>query len=347
MYDAEKRGLKAHLRQLTKIFSRRTAVALPLQRLIEKSKTLIFLPFYHIVRDEACPYIDPLYTIRSSTQFQKDLDFLLKYYEPIDLAQLLKIKQGEVAKPLKPVMHLSFDDGLRECAEIIAPILKKKGISASFFINPAFMDNKGLMFRYKSALISTHLQTLPKNEAIQLLAKDEITEVSTILELGHQHQELLDRLALRLGLDFNAVLQAHQPYMSRSQIQDLLDQGFSIGSHSIDHPLYKKISIEEQWRQTIEGQKQLETQFELPYRIFAFPFTDDGVSQAFFDRLFQEEGFDLTFGGAGVKQDVVEQNLQRFPMESDCLDSAEQMLKTEYFYALLKRLVNKNTIHRS
>jgi peptidoglycan/xylan/chitin deacetylase (PgdA/CDA1 family) len=346
MYDEAKGGLKNKVKTAFKRLSVGASATLSLQWLIQKSQQKIFLPFYHTVRDEACPYIDPLYRIRSIKQFKEDLDLLLQYFEPISLDQLIKIKKGEIPAPQKAVMHLSFDDGLKECAEIIAPILIEKSIPATFFINSAFVDNKALMFRYKTALIATHLAQLEASEALQLLSKFNLSQTSAVLKLGHADQDQMDQLALQMGLDFAAVLQAHQPYMSQKQLSDLLKQGFTLGSHSIDHPLYKKISLSEQVRQTLESQKALESNFDLSYRVFAFPFTDDGVSKAFFDQIFTQEGFDLSFGGAGVKLDAVAQNLQRFPMESQQLKSAKQMLKTEYFYFLLKGMLGKNRIER-
>ena len=39
-------------------------------------------------------------------------------------------------------LHLTFDDGFRELHDVVAPILLRKGIPATFFVNSAFIDNK-------------------------------------------------------------------------------------------------------------------------------------------------------------------------------------------------------------
>lgn len=331
------------------------ANALPLSLLQKCSHQKIFLPFYHLVSDEPVFHIKHLYKVRSVRLFEADLAYLLRHFQPIDLPTLLAIQKGEKPLPKQPVMHLSFDDGLRECAEVVAPILLQKGIPATFFINAAFLDNKALMFRYKLSLCVQSLQDAtaaqiageltPALETMGIPTDKPLT--STFLSLPYRESKLIDTLGLMLGQDFEGYLKTEKPYMSSEQVQGLLDSGFSIGSHSIDHPLYHQIELEEQLRQTIEAQRFLENNFKLAYRVFAFPFTDDGVRKAFFTRLFDGAyKFDLSFGGAGLKRDVIPQNLQRFPMESDQLLSARKSVNTEFLYYLLKAAFGKNQLKR-
>ena len=47
----------------------------------------------------------------------------------------------------------ALDDGLSGCHRYIAPLLRKKGIPASFFLNNRFIDNKSLFYRYKASLL--------------------------------------------------------------------------------------------------------------------------------------------------------------------------------------------------
>jgi hypothetical protein len=68
------------------------------------------------------------YNYRNTVQFEKELDFYLKYFKPVSLDELISKKDSG-----KKIFHLSFDDGLKECAEIIAPILLKKGNSCNVF----------------------------------------------------------------------------------------------------------------------------------------------------------------------------------------------------------------------
>jgi len=111
----------------------------------------IIVPVYHTVAKQPLPHIKHLYRMKTVQEFQKDLDFLLKYFEPIDAETLHNYRIHKIV-PRKPVFHLTFDDGMKEVYEIIAPILLKKGIPATFFVCSGFVDNKALFFRHRESL---------------------------------------------------------------------------------------------------------------------------------------------------------------------------------------------------
>jgi peptidoglycan/xylan/chitin deacetylase (PgdA/CDA1 family) len=347
MYYAQNRGLKSGLRNFIKSSAAQIAGQIPFNALLKLSGRNSILPFYHAVSDEDLPHIKQLYQLRSSALFEKDLDFLLKHYRPIDLFELIEINLNKKSSSSKGYMHLSFDDGLSSCHEVIAPILQKKGIPATFFLNSAFIDNKALMFRYKVSLCIESLSKIDSKYREDILKKSkDFFEKENPALANYNESAKLDELANLLQLDFDAYLREKKPYMNTNQIQNLLNQGFSIGSHSVDHPLYSKISLEQQLTQTIESQDFLEQKFAINYRVFAFPFTDYGVKKDFFRHIFEKERFDLSFGAAGLKEDRIQQNLQRFPMESQNNDSAKKMLSSEYLYYLLKMSFGKHHIVR-
>ena len=133
--------------------------------------------------------------------------------------------------------------------------------------------------------------------------------------------------------------------MSSEQIRSLTGQGFSIGSHSCSHPYYEDLTLDQQLSQTFDCLDILQKNFGIKEKLFAFPFTDHGVSKAFFDKAFEEGSLDFSFGGAGIKKDIHPRQFQRVPMEGWNAD-AEQILKSEYLYYLLRAPLGKNTIVR-
>ena len=145
---------------------------------------------------------------------------------------------------------------------------------------------------------------------------------------------------------FEAFLKEYRPYMSSEQIRSLIGQGFSIGAHSCSHPYYADLSLAEQLSQTLDCIDLLKKDFVVKQKLFAFPFTDDGVSKDFFEAIFENGKVDFSFGGAGIKKDIHPRQFQRVPMEG-WNASAEQILKSEYLYYLLRASLGKNTIVRS
>ena len=124
----------------------------PLSFLLRLTGQKVILPLYHVVSDEPLAHIRHLYPVKSVAAFRADLDYLLKYLEPIDLLVLQDHVSGK-KRLEKPGFLLTFDDGLREFHDVVAPILQEKGIPAVCFLNNGFLDNDGLFFRYKASLL--------------------------------------------------------------------------------------------------------------------------------------------------------------------------------------------------
>ncbi|MBL7828211.1 MAG: polysaccharide deacetylase family protein [Saprospiraceae bacterium] len=307
----------------------------------------LIAPFYHAVSDQPLPHIRHLYAHKSIRAFEADLDFLLKHYEPIDFHQLGALQP----KKNKPRMLLSFDDGLTEFWDPIAPMLLRKGVPAICFLNSAFIDNRALFFRYKASLIidAFENQHLERTARVYLLGKG-YTHISSLktwlLSLRYHEQSLLDELAAVLGIDFSQFLARQQPYLTTIQIESLIQKGFHFGAHSIDHPEYRWLSLEEQLRQTVGSIEYISNRFGLGYRLFSFPFTDYGVEKKFFDFMLNDKkAAEYTFGCAGLKTDVHPNHIQRIPMENGS-ETAEQTLKRTFLYFWLKLPLGKNRIQR-
>ncbi len=281
------------------------------------------MPFYHVVSDEPKAHYDGLYPIKSVAEFTAELDFLVKYFKPISLTELIALKK-EGKRISEKCFHLTFDDGLKELYTIVAPILREKNIPATFFINTDFMDNKALFYRFKASLLVNEFGA------------------KGMLDLPFGCEEEIDVFAETLGFSFEDYLQNEQPYLTSSQITELISDGFTIGGHSKSHPLYKDISLNEQLAETMDSVNSLTEQFKLAYKVFSFPFTDDGVGKEFYQKINSQ--LDLTFGTAGIKKDVADMNLQRIGMEEN--RSGADIIKAQYFYYVLKKFAGKNQIKR-
>ncbi|WP_163716312.1 polysaccharide deacetylase family protein [Mangrovibacterium lignilyticum] len=300
------------------------AAITPFNLLTSGRKLPVLLPFYHLVSNEDLPWRSN-YDYPNLKQFETDLDFLLKYFKPIGLGDLLK------KDDLSKCFHLSFDDGLRECSEVIAPMLKRKGVPASFFINPSFVDNRDLFHRYKASEITALLKA--KNIHIKLQR--------TYADLA-----TLDEMAEEIGLNWEEWLQEKQPYMTLEQIRTLKIDGFTIGSHTMDHPEFELLDEETQLEEIRESMEWVNEKLSPEIKAFAFPFTDVGVSDEVFETCHRENVYDISFGTAGIKKERFPFHFQRFPMEHRIELSPKIRLKQEYMAYRLKQLLGKHVARR-
>lgn len=317
-------------------------------KLVRSTGMNLLLPLYHLVSDIELPHITPLYSYRNTSQFKDDLAFLVKHFQPISLHDILDHPDPNKGFD-RPVFHLTFDDGLREVFEVVWPILKEFGITATLFINPAFLDNKSLFYRHKAALL---IDKLPQKSVKHAAVKKLLTAkgswkgsfAKSVKVLNYNQEAILDELAVILDIDFSAYLQEQKPYCSTQQVLQMIEEGLSIGAHSMDHPRFSDISIPAQIEQTQQSLKAVRDTFGTRYDAFAFPFTDDGVKNNFFESMYQKE-IDLSFGTAGLKLDSWPRHLHRVPMEV-AGKSAKTIVNTEYLYFSAKQPFNKNEMKR-
>lgn len=280
----------------------------------------VVLPYYHMVSDESVPHLRHLYHYKNTAQFKADLDFLLAHFRPVSLEDFLAhVHQGRTFS--RRSFLLSFDDGFREMAEVAAPILKAKGVPAVFFVNSAFVDNRELCFHHKISLLLDRLLSNPDKSLLEKMAGPLNEATNDVFRLAHRLRKIpyarrktLDELAATCGLAFNRFLTEQRPYLSSEQIRSLLRDGFGIGAHSVDHPFYGDLPLEEQLRQTRDSLRFLDEQFGVKQKAFAFPHSDAGVSRLFFDKL-AAEGPAVTFGTAGLLPDDRPAHFQRFSLE--------------------------------
>ncbi|MCF8255946.1 MAG: polysaccharide deacetylase family protein [Flavobacteriales bacterium] len=328
------------------------AQLLPIGLLRSISRQGLVMPVYHLVSDVPVDHVRHLYPIRTTSEFGADLDFLLRHFTPVDLHQI--IASATDGRPLpKNAFFLSFDDGLREFHDVIAPILLRKGVPATCFLNSDFIDNRGLMFRYKVSLALNALGSDPALSRATAVAEWSETHghsgvlAQALPTLRHGADAALDELMPLLGIDIAAFLSGQRPYLTSQQISSLIHRGFHFGAHSIDHPEYRFLSMDEQLHQTLGSMDAIRQQFGLDYRAFAFPFTDFGVTDAFFQKVFSgDDAMDVTFGCAGLKREPVARHFQRIPIEQEG-QSAERTIRTEYLYHLLKAPLGRHITRRS
>lgn len=316
--------------------------------LIKTAKQNVVFPFYHTVSDKKLVHIGSLYQAKSSKSFIKELDFLLKHYQPLHPNEFYQsVNNGKTIK--KPSFLLSFDDGLSEFHHTIAPLLKAKGIPAINFLNPAFLDNKDMMYRYKIACLVEYYQKNKKefkNDATQKILKKHPGETieKQLWNITYHHQDDLNRIGASVGFSFDNYLRLYKPYLSIQEIVKLKEEGFVFGAHSVDHPPYYQLNQDDQLKQTVQSIDKISQILDAPTQFFSFPFTDKTVNKTFFDDLIKSFPDLITFGTAGMKLDSIKNHFQRIPM--DVFDRGQDILAGEQIYFILKSLLDKNTINR-
>ena len=89
---------------------------------------------YHCVKDEGNPNLRPA----KIADFEKQMQYLSKVYNPISLDKMAQHIQDGTSLPSKAIA-ITFDDGYRDNYENAYPILRKYNIPATFFLTTGFI----------------------------------------------------------------------------------------------------------------------------------------------------------------------------------------------------------------
>ncbi len=309
-----------------------------------KSQTIF--PYYHIVRNDKVSHIEHLYAYKNEAQFRADLDFLLQHYTPIN-------DLDAVRKGVPNSFLLSFDDGLEEVYSVVFPILKEKNLKAVFFLNPDFIDNHQSLYKHDISVIITHLKALNfKIEKLNGIAallnfefKDKADFLSKIKNIPFKDKHKIVPVLDYLNIDIKNYLSTQKPYLSKAQVQEMIDYGMFFGGHTMSHPPLNQLSHEEKKAEIINSIDWVKREFNLSYAVFAFPFSDKNISRKLLNELFEYDPAILLFGNSGLKKDIDARILQRFSLENP-FKKIHKVIVTENLYKIFNKMIGKYQIKR-
>ena len=308
------------------------------------------VPIYHAVSDEVLPHIKYLYTVKEKEMFVNDIEYLTNHFTFVDLHTIIEaVKEGKELPDRS--FHLTFDDGLREVYHNVYPVLKERGIGATLFLNPAFVGNRGLCFRHKASVILTGMENNRDGRAVAELLHRIAGKYNWhgspddfILSIPYKNSGIIDELAEILSIDFDRYLIEQRPYLEPVHVKEMMDNGITIGAHSIDHPLYNELTLEEQIQQTAVSIREISKMFDIDYTVFAFPFNDRGISASFYENAADVIDVDVFFGTSAFKKDTIKNSIQRLMLDSD--KSCETIIYNKCKERLYNLLKGNNKIRR-
>lgn len=211
--------------------------------------------------------------------FERQVAFLQQRFDLVSWEQLDEVRSARH----KVQVALTFDDGFRNNAEVVAPILRRYGIPAVFFVSSRHaMEGRYLWFSYLRALDKHFLQDgfVFRGRALDMTPPKRRT---TLAELWSQLVNLrphpaamyraIEEECPRLE-DFvpEADLLDRWAGMSDEQVKELAaDPLFTIGIHTVDHPNLTKCEKSETHRQIAENKAWIERLAGRSCDLIAYP----------------------------------------------------------------------------
>jgi peptidoglycan/xylan/chitin deacetylase (PgdA/CDA1 family) len=211
-------------------------------------------------------------------------------------------------------LAITFDDGYADNAEVAAPILRRLGLTATFFVSTGFLDG-GCMFndRIIEAIRSSRTGELDLARfGLGRYALETIEQKRGAIEAllrAVKHLDSANReAAVEKIVQASAAPPAPSLMMQPSQVRALRALGMDVGAHTVHHPILTRLAIAEAQREIVESKAYLEDLLREPVPLFAYPNGVPGRDYApEHVRLVRECGFaaavSTSWGAASSKTD--------------------------------------------
>lgn len=279
---------------------------------------------YHYVHDQFPAYDSIPHQTKgvhalSVSQFEQQLDFLTSRLEPIDWATLSLGLRNRSPLPDQSFL-LTFDDGLREHAEIVLPILERRGLKGIFFVPGCVLSTPRMLTAHAVHLLleaigvgrladeignelsgmATYI-SLNDDEAAQALKvyHYETPKLALLKFLINMKLPLATRASVIRRL-FERHVGSHEEwaarwYLTTNQVREIHALGHTIGGHSFAHEPYGRLDEAALSRDVNRSATALRDILGPGERPFAYPFGSTHPDAA---KFLGAAGFGRAFGTA-------------------------------------------------
>lgn len=227
---------------------------------------------YHRVQPEA----DPLcLDVPGAAEFEARMRWVAGWFNVLPLREgIRRLYDGTI--PAR-ALAITFDDGYADNEEVAAPILRRLGLSATFFITTGYLGggcmwNDRVIEAVRAArgdaldLSALGLGTLPLHDAATRRGA-----ISTILT-GIKHLEQPRREAAAAAVVAAAGAgPTPRLMMTPDQVRSLRVMGMDIGGHTITHPILATLASDAARDEIARGKAELEAIVGAPVPLFAYP----------------------------------------------------------------------------
>jgi peptidoglycan/xylan/chitin deacetylase (PgdA/CDA1 family) len=234
---------------------------------------------FHNISGTQSPYTTGMNVSTTPSNFEAALRFLTTYYAPVRLEDVLADVDGQGLPP-RPIL-VTFDDAYASVVEVAAPLCRKFGVPAVYFVNAAFLNNQRLSADNLLCYVANVKGMKTINAAARTLRRTEIPQPNTLSEVFGsflpsltlvEREEFLEAVRTLAGISERRLAEESALYLTTEQLRALASFDFEIGNHTYSH-VHCRSMLQEEFSQEIDRNKtELETHSGKKVRSFSQPY---------------------------------------------------------------------------
>ena len=220
--------------------------------------TPIILMYHRIYNDKFISGLDPL-------EFEKQIAYITKNFNVLPIEDLIENLNKNKIKPYS--LALTFDDGHFDFYTSAWPILKKYNLPASLYITTGFVDGTTWLWPdlIKYILLNSKVEVL-NAQGVGTISTTKSNHHTSWHKLGDYcltlHAEQRNKLLLQLANDAQVSISntPQSPFHSVTwgQLKEMSQEGLTVGSHTVTHPILSSLSIDALRNELTESAQAIE-----------------------------------------------------------------------------------------
>jgi len=170
---------------------------------------------------------------------------------------------------------ITFDDGLRNNVDVAYPILKKLGLTATFFVCPGLIDGRRWLWNHEARQRLLHLGKGADKA-------DAMVERMKAMKIARRRE--VEECIRKASPDFLPTRAQCEEFdlATWEELRSLDPAVVAIGSHTMTHPILTSLSEEETEAETRDSRFTIENRLQRAVSVFCYPNGDlnDGALAA-------------------------------------------------------------------
>ena len=253
---------------------------------------------YHRIGDARHSLLDRNLWSATEADFERQIALISTQFDVIGLPDF----ERALAEPHGRYVMVTFDDGYRDNYSLAYPILKRHGVSATFFLTTGFIDTPQVPWWDEIAWMvrTSRLSALDVNpwtsSPVPFEDPDREVAIARLLSVfkglsGEVTDDYLEFLSEALQTGRCPKQVAHELWMTWDMIREMKSNGMTFGGHTVTHPVLSNLSSQQQDWEVGECKRRLIEELGEPIEAFSYPVGGRASYNAFTRASLAQHGY--------------------------------------------------------